>query len=113
MRRLDTLAPRQIGDRPRQFQHPMVAPRRKVHLPHGGLHQALPRPIQLAELPDLSHPHIRVADDVQSARSCLSAAALLAVREAMPLDIPRRLHPPTYGVRRLAQPVVAELLVVY
>ena len=33
MRRLDAFTPRQIGERPRQLQHPVIRPRSQVHRP--------------------------------------------------------------------------------
>ena len=35
---LDRIAPRQIGDRARQLQNPMVRPRRQLHLTHAQRH---------------------------------------------------------------------------
>jgi len=49
----------------RQLEHPVISTRREVHLPHRSPHQRLTRPIQLAELPYLSHSHVGIADNVQ------------------------------------------------
>jgi len=60
MCRSDVIGPRQVGDRARQLQHPMVGACRKVQLAHGRLHQPLARALELAVPAHLGRPHVGV-----------------------------------------------------
>jgi hypothetical protein len=125
MRRPDLLAPRQVSDRPRQLQHPVISPRRQVHLAHRRPHQALTRPIQLAVMPDICHSHICVANHARRvdwrspypAIPCFRFASPIFRRltwhEPPPLSFARRFHPRPSDLRRLPQPVIAQLLVIH
>jgi hypothetical protein len=64
MRRLNSFTTRQISNCTSQFQNAMIGTRRQVELAHCRPHQTLTFILQLAKLPDLGNPHVRVADDV-------------------------------------------------
>jgi hypothetical protein len=81
MRGLDLLAPRQVCDRPREFQDTVIGTRRQIKLRHCGVHQTLAFILQLAKLPYLPDAHIGVTDDIGT-----------VIRESFLLDITSGLH---------------------
>jgi hypothetical protein len=60
------LTARQVRNRPRQLQHPVIYPGRQVQLLHRRLQQLFPRRIRLAELAHLRRPHLRVARQLRA-----------------------------------------------
>lgn len=60
MRLCDYIGLRQIGDGARQFQHPVIGPRRPVQPQHGGLQQLGRRHIVLAVPVDFATPQLAV-----------------------------------------------------
>ena len=81
VRRLDSFAPRQVRNRARQLQYPVIPARRQVELPHRRSDQVFPRLVQLAELANFGNAHVGVAGDIGRGD----------VREAGDLDIARDL----------------------
>jgi hypothetical protein len=100
MRRPDVGRAREVGDRTGQLEHTVVGACREVQLAHGRLHQPLARAIELAVAAHLGRPHIGVG---QQARAL----------ETLGLDLPSGRNPLADSMRRLAQPLSAELLVVH
>jgi hypothetical protein len=64
MRGLDLFTPRQISDRPCQFQDAATGTRRQIHLARRHPHQTLTIILQFAKLPYLPNAHISVRNDI-------------------------------------------------
>ena len=60
VRRLDALAPRQIRDRPRQLEHPVIRPRAQVHLPHRRAQELPAGLVHRAVVAHLGRTHVGV-----------------------------------------------------
>ena len=103
MQGADLLTPRQIRDRARQLQHPVIASRREVHLSHGSADQPFSGFIQFAKLPDLPHPHISIRKNIRR----------FDLRESLSLSASRSFNTRTDRFGRLAHPVTAQLLVIH
>ncbi len=65
----DLFLPGQIRNRARQLEHPVIGPRRKLHLVHGGAHQGVAGLIELAEFAHFGRAHIGVAGQIAFAES--------------------------------------------
>ena len=87
MRELDSLASRQVGNRPRELQHRVKRPGRELTLRHRCADQGVPRLVQLAILAHIRRARVGVASNVYPS-------------EAVPLPLPRRLHSRPYRLRR-------------
>jgi hypothetical protein len=100
MHGLNLIVLRQICNGPRQFQYPVISPSRQIQLTHRRPHQAIPRFFQFTEFSDFRHTHIGIADDIRPL-------------EADALPFSRRLYPLLDQRRTLAQPVAAQLFIIY
>jgi hypothetical protein len=85
--RLDFFTPRQVRNRSSQFQDVMMGPRTQIELGQCRPHQALTFFAYFAELLDLSHTHIGVADD-----SGGLGVGRLAIGKSSLLKVPGGLH---------------------
>ncbi len=77
---LDIRAAGQVSDRPGQFEHPVVAPRREVQPAHGRPEEGLAGLVRPAEAVRLGRPHLPVRQDRQ-------------VLKSPPLPLAGRSHP--------------------
>jgi hypothetical protein len=68
VRRGDFVAPRQIGNRPRDFEDAMERPRAQLKLLRRRAHQRLTRRVQLAYFAHIRRRHVCVAHDTRIVR---------------------------------------------
>ena len=99
VRRLDALTPRQVRDRPRQLQHPMIRPRAQVHLPHRRAQELAAGLVHRAVVAHLGRAHVGVGGQA-------GALPVLHVGEPGRLPRPRRLDPRPDRGRRLPAALV-------
>ena len=99
MVRHNLLVPRQVRNRPRQLQHPMVRPRRQMQLLHRRLEQPFPRRIRLTKIPYFRRPHLRIAGHLRSTKT-------------LQLSFSRLLHPPPNRRRILGIALIGQLLII-
>ena len=99
MIRRNHLAARQIRNRPRQLQHPVIRPGRQMQLLHSSLEQLLTRRVRLAELPHFGWAHLRIAGHLRPL-------------EAFQLPFSRCLHPCSDRFCMLDFALIGQLLVI-
>jgi len=102
MRRLDALAPRQVGDRPRQLQHPVIRPRTQAHRPA----RSRTASSRCMAAPRSWRP---VSSTWQKSRPCVGPMSALQVKVGAGFALPRKVvaperNPPLQKTARLARP---------
>ena len=113
--RLDDLSVVQVGDRAGELQDAVKGAGAQLQLAHGRFDQRLAALVQLAELPHLGWPHVRVARQQYTTSSSICRPSSVVRRRSgqpLPLHTPRPLHPLPDSRARLAQPFAGQLVVV-